>query len=278
MHTKPMDTSRDQGSGTLQPVRCIRGSAFTLIELMVVMAIIAALASMMLPALSQTKTKVGSVVCENNLKQLQEGWLLYAGESNDALPANKWKSVNWQDDCPVGYQNSADSWVLGDATIDKDTWGIRNGSLFNQIRVPESYHCPADLSAVAGRPRLLRKRSYSMSYYMNGSEYMPERKTKLSQVSSPSAVFVFLDEHENSINDGVFYVHPPHDRGEQVAGAHWMDLPAQRHAGGCNFSFADGHTARWKWRCSQRSSTDTSVMSQDDLADLRQLQTGVPTP
>jgi prepilin-type processing-associated H-X9-DG protein len=245
---------------------------------LVVIAIIAILAAMVLPAFSHTKSKVGSIVCENNLKQLQLGWHQYAADYCDALPANKWKTVNWQDDCPEGYQNSADSWVLGDSKVDKDTWGIRNGSLFYYIGATGSYRCPADFSAVDGRRQMLRKRSYSMSYYMNGSVYMPERMTKLSQVHPPSKVFVFLDEHQDSINDGVFYVHPPHDVGERVAGPHWMDLPAQRHDGGCNFSFADGHIAHWKWRWSKRLLPGTLVMSQNDLADLRQLQTGVPTP
>jgi prepilin-type processing-associated H-X9-DG protein len=28
----------------------------------------------------------------------------------------------------------------------------------------------------------------------------------------------------------------------------WFDLPANRHAQGCNFSFADGHAEHWKWK------------------------------
>ncbi len=72
-----------------------------------------------------------SLACISNLKQLELAWGMYADEHNDTLPPNKWRVVNWQDDCPEGGQAAADSWVLGDATRDKDSWNIQNGELFS---------------------------------------------------------------------------------------------------------------------------------------------------
>src|SRR2546427_488566 len=62
--------------------------AFTLVELLVVIAIIALLAGLLLPALSHAKQKAKSIACMNNLKQLQIGSAMYAGDHRGFLPPN----------------------------------------------------------------------------------------------------------------------------------------------------------------------------------------------
>jgi prepilin-type N-terminal cleavage/methylation domain-containing protein/prepilin-type processing-associated H-X9-DG protein len=278
--------SRQQGAtGPYNPAPSGR-PGFSLIELLVVIAVIAILAAMLMPALTVSKSKAQSVSCLNNLKQLQAAWLSYTGENADSLPNNKWRTVNWDADCPSGAQRSDDAWVLGDARFDTTTWNLQHGSLFPYIGATGSYHCPTDQSMtlrwdMAPQWSDQRKRSYSMSYYMNGSEHKRERKTKLCQILNTARVFVFLDEHETSIDDGVFFVHVPEDAGEQAEGPHWMDLPADRHNLGCNFSYADGHVRplSWRWpkRWSDPSNHATDVANELDKNDLRRLQEGIPT-
>ena len=60
--------------------------AFTLIELLVVIAIIAILAALLLPALKQAKEATWSTVCKSNLKQLGNGFIMYATDYRDFLP------------------------------------------------------------------------------------------------------------------------------------------------------------------------------------------------
>src|SRR5215831_15331784 len=62
-------------------------AGFTLIELLVVIPIIAILTALLLPSLNKAKAASQSTYCQNNLKQLQTGFLMYADESSDKQPA-----------------------------------------------------------------------------------------------------------------------------------------------------------------------------------------------
>src|SRR5436190_20517108 len=63
-------------------------AAFTLVELLVVIAVIAILAGLLLPSLSRAKEKTKATICSNNLKELQLASLLYASDNNEYFPRN----------------------------------------------------------------------------------------------------------------------------------------------------------------------------------------------
>src|SRR5207253_9651919 len=61
--------------------------AFTLTELLVVIAVIAILAALLFPAISAAKAKARRTACMNNLRQINLGVRMYSDDSSDATPS-----------------------------------------------------------------------------------------------------------------------------------------------------------------------------------------------
>ena len=72
-------------------------AALTLIELLIVIAIIAILAGMLLPALNQARSKAKASGCLNNLKQVANLVALYTGDYNGLVPAVTYKEAGGND-------------------------------------------------------------------------------------------------------------------------------------------------------------------------------------
>ena len=252
------------------------GFAFTLIEMLVVIAVIAILAGLLLPALSKAKVEAQSVACLNNLKQLQLCWLMYAHDNHDTLAPNNYVySVDTGGPLLLSL-----SWCLGNTRTDITTSNIEHGLLFPYNRSAAIYHCPADRSTVETPDGVklpqLRRRSYNMSEAVNGVPTLAGLPSfgKLSEIDfpSPSALFVFLDVHEAGISDSLFGIPWP---GSSFTNQ-WWDLPANRHKQGCSFSFADGHAEHWKWAVPKVFvKVPQPVSKNGEMTDYRRVQAGV---
>jgi prepilin-type N-terminal cleavage/methylation domain-containing protein/prepilin-type processing-associated H-X9-DG protein len=63
-----------------------RGGGFTLVELLVVLAVIATLAGLLLPVLAQARERARQTTCLSNLRQISQAYLLYVADWDERLP------------------------------------------------------------------------------------------------------------------------------------------------------------------------------------------------
>jgi len=238
-----------------------RGRAFTLIELLVVIAIVAIIASLVLPALARAKARAQGSFCMNNTRQLVMAWMIYADEHGGRLAYNLGRSGRLAAAVPaVTGAQMPDNWVNNVLN-----WGLSPDNTNSAALVASGigpyasasaavYRCPSDnvLSEVQRNAGWAgRVRSYSMNAMVgdagnfsqtginvNNSNYVQFFKT--FSIPHPADIFVFLDEHPDSIDDGYFL-------NSETEPPVWTDLPASFHDRGANFSFADGHAEYHRW-------------------------------
>jgi prepilin-type processing-associated H-X9-DG protein/prepilin-type N-terminal cleavage/methylation domain-containing protein len=266
MFLHPLNASR---VNTRCPAGSRRRGAFTLVELLVVIGIIAVLISMLLPALSRAREQARSVKCLSNLRQIAMATLGYTNFNKGVFPGQG--GSGWE----------AHDWIMwtSDNPADKD-W-IDNSSLQPYLGAKGEvlqaiFRCESD--DVETRPAMTdpAKPKYKYSYSMNqmltrariytSQPWLVSNKrphTKIAEVRNSSQKIMVVEEHTNSIDDGAWSacildtsVEPPvyYSRGagtgppsanpanpNQLADRHYQKKDKKEPLGRGNVAFCDGH-------------------------------------
>ncbi|MBI3947262.1 MAG: DUF1559 domain-containing protein [Armatimonadetes bacterium] len=226
---------------------------FTLVELLVVIAVVAILAAILMPVFAKARERARQTQCLSNLKQIAAAWQMYAQDHDETA-------------CPAYYFTSGwrfeHAW---DFTLD---WGAGNtpkwyrGLLGPYIQSGAVHHCPSFSGEAWGRP--FTGYAYNTTY-IGGDVLAGGRPCSLAAIADPAGTVLFAEGGWGDPVSGCNYLRAPSDYQFPWGTAHF------RHTGVANVAYADGHVkgSAFKYRHTD-ARPDVGALSQDDSAyDLR---------
>jgi len=194
---------------------------FTLVELLVVIAVLAILLAIIVPVTAKGIAKAERIACMNNLRNFTIAAIAYSSENEGRLvhsyPGNS--AINW-----VGTGNTTQS--------------LESGALWKYTGSHSMFRCPsvpAELTQIRSQ-----NRHYSPNNYLHGAGWYPGIAYTLSSVPQPSRTIYFLEEPDpRGANLGSWVM--------RLTSPAWVDPIGYWHSNGSNFSFVDGHAEYWRW-------------------------------
>ena len=210
---------------------------FTLIELLVVKAIIAILAAMLLPALSQAREKARQAVCISNLKQVGLTVMLYAQDNDEYfIPQSMsfWTNVygagtyQWHDLLPFlygPYLGWASKYTNPSSASTAWNWTQNNMHVFKCPTYRRNLEVGAYVKSSYGR-------NVRLQYDDNGTYVAGTRRnSNFKAYKKPTRRFLFTDYDPKG----------PYNLNYACYGVATYGPVDARHSDGANFLFLDGH-------------------------------------
>lgn len=222
---------------------------FTLVELLVVIAVLAILAAILMPVFAKAREKARQTQCLSNLKQIVTAWQMYAQDYDEmACPAYYFLS-GWRYECAWDF-------ILDWAAGSTPQW--THGLLGPYTKSGEVHRCPSFMGEAWGRP--FTGYAYNTTY-IGGDVLMGARPCSLAAISEPAGTAVFAEGGYGNPVQGCNYLRAPSDPWFPWGKVHF------RHTGVANVAYADGHVkstaAKYHYAASE---PEVGALSQDDSA------------
>lgn len=211
----------------------LRPPAFTLVELLVVIGIIAVLIGILLPVLSRARAAANSVKCLSNLRQLGLATAMYAGEHGNYLP---YPTISLGEG--FLWFNVLDPY-LQQAEFRTDRSGVaagRNYKPYKQCPVYDTF----DRGTDSGLQDSLTEaaRTYKMNSMLRHND--PHAQAKVTEVKHSSEVVYIGDAISLDFTGPIPSLFESMEFSMEVNDPTEAN-PALRHIGGANILFVDGH-------------------------------------
>jgi len=242
--------------------------AFTLLDLLAVVGVIALLACFVAPGLARTKPAGQSIQCLSNTRRLANVWHMYAQDNNDRLVivfhGGNAQGGNFDPSLGPAW---AEGWLDWTTSTDNTNENFLLNEKYARFApylstAPSVFKCPSDIfltPAQRARGWTQRVRSYSIDITLGAGNaesgpwdaaYSHVKKLSQMRFPSPAETYAFLDEHPDSMNDPAFQ--NPHETS-------WVDYPGRYHNGATALSFADGHAEMHQWQSAFASRSGAQV-------------------
>jgi prepilin-type N-terminal cleavage/methylation domain-containing protein/prepilin-type processing-associated H-X9-DG protein len=226
--------------------------AFTLVELLVVISVIAVLMAILLPALQRARKQASGSACLANVKSISTAWSMYYLDNDDFIvyswvspgQRNAWVQVP-QDEAGNAVPPQDDIVVC---SLEDKIRGIERGLIFPYVGLTyKGYHCPADRRKNFGTEGY---RSYSMiaclNGYPKGNSLYKYQIRKCGEIRSPGEKYMLVEEADTRGYNSDWWTLATRERGYDPV--QWWSPLAVWHGDSSTLGFCDGHAELHRWR------------------------------